>query len=310
MNWGFSGFLALLVLAQICWVENTHADIVPTEDFETLSAGSGDKNDEPRTSQLQPEIAIEAGAGTVMLPYSPPGLGTYENGMRFTSFRFGLFRTSAPESFFSRSFYSLKLKNSFPASGRSYDLQAVSWIDITLAGGIEGEQRVTESIRLRWLVSTEAVYERIHYPRGTLALYGMPVRAGAHGQYLAQIAETSIALGLGVEFGYLGLGRTAVKHDAFPISNSATANQVMFQRGRSVTGQEISASLDFDFSNKQWLEAQGETHHKHQISLIWGRKIRDAKDVAVESNIAGAVQASTPLELNQTSFGLRWSERL
>lgn len=297
--------------AQISCMNSAVAEIVPTEDFEALTSPSAEAQDASEFENLQPEISVEAGAGNATLPYSPPGLGHYHNGMRYTAFRFGLYRTSEPKSLLTQSFYFLKLKNSFPALGRNYDLQAVSWFDLALVGGVEGQVDLAEKSRLRWLGAAEARYERVHYPRGTVATYGIPLNAGAFIKQELTVGDSLVEAGFGGEYSFLVFGKTAVKHDSFPVSKSVSANRVRFEPGRKVRGNEIKVSLDVDFSGSQWREAQGKLrNHKHQVSLIWETKTRDADDFVAEYNTAGEVQGSSQLAFRQSSFGLRWSERL
>ncbi|MBM3382324.1 MAG: hypothetical protein FJY29_07770 [Betaproteobacteria bacterium] len=311
MNYGFIQCALAALLVQIVTPQKALAEIVPTEDFELVSSNTEEPRDGTSDGNMHPEIAVAVGMGHVTLPYSPPGFGSYENNLRFTAFRFGVHRNFSSESLFTRSFYSLKLKNIFPAAGRSYDLQAVSWFDLAFEAGLEKQFSLAENTRLRWLGSAEALYERIHYPRGTLALYGVPLRAGTLIQQDTTVADSAVSFGLGADYAWLGFGKTAVKHDAFPVSRSATANRVKFQPDRSVTGQMISAAFSVDFSSVQWRDAQGgNAPHKHQLSFTWESKSRHADAIAAEYTSTGEVLDAVDLELQQTSFGLRWSERL
>lgn len=303
----------LRAIISILWLpvslHSAYAEIIPTEDLDSLSASS--ENDEGQGfNSIQPEISVGVGSGKSTLPYSPPGLGSYQNGMRYTSFQFAMYRKASIEPAPVLPFYHLRLKNSFPASGRNYDLQAVSWFDLSFLLGLEKEFQSGVQQKLRFHAALEALYERFHYPNGTLAFYGLPLRLGTAFQTEIQLNENPISVGLSAEYAVLAFARTAVKYQPLPVSRAVGANRVRFEPNEKVLGNGLVASLDFAFSGKQWREIPEYGNNKHKLSFVWESKIRSAAKISTEFTSEGEVQGTSSLDLEEHSYGLRWSERL
>jgi hypothetical protein len=303
------GFVGLWILFFVhC---SAFAEILAPDDLDSLA--------EPETEQLEkissterwlPEVSVHVGAGRAKLPYGPPGMDAYKTPTRFTAFALGATRVSNSGSWFEALSFDLGLKNNFPSAARQYEVQAVSWLDLSAKAQAEGHVSLFDGSILRWLLGAESNYERFHYPRGTMAIHGFPLGGGLSFLHETSLFEQSLSFAVDTQIAILALGQTAVKYNAAGTSPSREVSRVSIEPLKKVSGSELQASFDVGFSSFKARSSIQKTHHKHQFSFVWQTKTRQSDGFVVERNELKNVEATSPLDFSQTNWGVRWTERL
>jgi len=287
------------------------ADIFAPDDLDSLAPPETEQLDNiSSTERWLPEVSVHIGAGQAKLPYGPPGMAAYKTSTRFTAFALGATRVLNSGSLFDALSLDLRLKNNFPAAARQYEVQAVSWLDLSAHAQVEGHVPIFDGSVVRWLLGAESVYERFHYPRGTMAIHGFPIGGGLSFLHEASLFERSLSFAVDTQIAILALGQTAVKYNAAATSPSRALSRVSFEPRKKVSGSELQVSFDVGFSSFGARSSIQKTQHKHQFSLVWQTKTRQSYGFVVEQDELKNVEETNPLDFSQTNWGLRWTERL
>lgn len=299
-----------------CWLlffihGSALADIFAPDDLDSLAPPETEQLDNiSSTQRWLPEVSVYIGAGQAKLPYGPPGTAAYKTSTRFTAFALGSSRVLNFGSLFEALSFDFRLKNNFPAAARQYEVQAVSWLDLSAQARVEGHVPIFDGSVVRWLLGAESVYERFHYPRGTMAIHGFPMGGGLSFLHETSLLERSLSFAVDTQIAILALGQTAVKYNAAATSPTRALSRVSFEPRKKVSGSELQASFDVGFSSFSSRSSLKKTHHKHQFSVVWQTKTRRSNGFVVEHDELKNVEEKNPLDFSQTNWGLRWTERL
>lgn len=279
------------------------ADLVAHDELNELSAAESDER-----TNWNPEVSVHLGSGSATMPYGPPGLEQYKTKTRYTEFSLGMGHQSLGGDPNKKLHVGLSLRNNFPSAGRQYDLQAVSWIDVTSHVAAIGRFPVWRTLAAQWSFGVEAHYERFHYPKGLAAIYGLPLRAGGGFVYPFQVFGDEVWISAEAQTSYFAFARTAVKYDSLPVGNSVQSDRVSFVPNRKVVGWDYEYSLDISFSTGPVRQSHVD-FSEHVISLVWHNRTRKADDYIKVTEFDGTELSSSQLDFEQSGFGLAWTER-
>jgi hypothetical protein len=289
------------------------ADIVAPEEFDSISspAEPGVVAGGASSCSVDSSVSVQISAGDMTFPYGPPGFKEYKGTSRASGIGFGLHKPICFKSFLRSVEGRFSFSNSFPSSGRTYDVQAVSWNEMSILGAANSTLFNNESMDTVFRIGLGANYERFQYGRGTFSFQMIPANLGLETFWHLDWRERPISVGVGFAASKISLSRTLIKYDPAPTSSKANASIVEINPDQKIVGQDFEMAAHFGFSSSVAVyDPTGDSQHQHQLSLIWNTKNRAARDFLIERIPSSGDSKRFDLDMKSTALTLRWSERI
>lgn len=303
---------ALLFMIFILNSRPVFADIVADEDLESVDfATEGSVELDADACKLNASVAVQIETGKFDFPYGPPGLNSYKGSSRASGIAFGLRKSTCevelPEAFQ----VSLQISNHFPAAGRLYEVQAVSWTEIGLRTDAYHGLFSMGDVKVGVSAGLKADYDRFQYARGTYSFQSFGASGGLRNDLPLKIFNRPAIFGLDVFVDQLVLSRILVKYDSAKTGLAADATTVELNSNGRLTGHDLEVGGRLGFSSLSRPSAVSPyAQLQHEITVGWISKKRDSSRFVIETDSTGGEKKIIDLNMQSTAWLLRWTERI
>jgi len=303
---------ALLFVIFIISSHPVFADIIADEDLESLeSSPEGSIELDADACKPHASVAVQIERGKFDFPYGPPGLNSYKGSSRASGIAFGFRKTTCevelPEAFQ----VSLLISNHFPAGGRLYEVQAVSWTEMGLrTDAYQGLVSIGE-VKVGLSAGLRVDYDRFQYARGTYSFQSFGVSGGFRNDLPLRIFDRPAILGVDVRVDQLVLSRILLKYDSAKTGLAADATTVELNSNGHLKGHDLEVGGRLGFSSLSRPSAVSPyAQLQHEITVGWISKKRESSRFVNETDSTGVEKNTIDLNMQTAAWLLRWTERI
>jgi hypothetical protein len=302
----------LTVFSVLSLGESAKGEILAEEDLEAIdSSPDQTETNQGKRCSLNASIGIDLERGAVDFPYGPPGLNNYKSKSGASGISLNLKKPGcggARPDFYGAT---LSISNHFPADGRLYEVQAVSWSDFKTRGFVQEKLYNSGSIGIAGVIDGSIAYDRYQYARGTYSFQYVSIGAGIRNEFFATVDENTVVFGLDASISLVGLSRILTKYDLAKTSSTADATRVGLNSQGRVTGKDFEVGARLGFSSNPGIGLiERLIQPQHEIGLLWVTRDRNSQDFLIESDKNGNEISKRDLKMKSAQWILRWSEKI
>lgn len=302
-----------LVVVLLAPVFPVHADILSEDEMDAIA--SPDTDFAPSRCGLQTQVSVQLTSGQIQFPYGPPGLKSYKGSSQGSGLGLDFSQKSCDAEVIESYDAQLALANYFPSNGRQYDVQAVSWLDLSARTGFTltvlqaKPDSVLPAIAVR--AATGAGYERFLYARGVFSFQAVPAALSGVLNWSGQVFGEGFNLGLQAGSGRLVVSRILSKYSPARTSSSINASVVKINPDKKLSGIDHHVELNFGFSTqRRGADKSAGGCCQHTVTLGWNSRSRSAEGFMTESHPLLQEEKTYNLDLKHSVWMIRWSEKI
>ncbi|MFZ9519363.1 MAG: hypothetical protein ACO3A4_02700 [Silvanigrellaceae bacterium] len=289
------------------------AEILAPDELDSISS-SGEAivmSQSEKACSLGYTVGVEVAVGDMTFPYGPPGFKEYKGTSRASGIEFRMQKPLCTNIIVQSLFGKFRFINSFPSSGRIYDVQAVSWNEVSLSGGGTSELYRGENLFTEIQLGLGLDYERFQYARGTFSFQTLPLSLGLRAFWHFDVLGQPATFGLDFGTAKSVLSRTLVKYDSAPTSSKTNASVVHINEDQKVSIQELEVAAHVGFTSVAMTkDVNYNIQSQHQLSLIWNSRRRTGQQFMTERVPVTDEVKQFDLDMKSAAWILRWSERI
>lgn len=302
-----------LVVVLLVPVVPVHADILSEDEMDAIASPDGDSD--KSGCGLQTQVAVQLTSGKIQFPYGPPGLKTYKGLSQGSGLGFDVSRKACESGFIESYDARVALANYFPSNGRQYDVQAVSWLDLSASTGLtfSAVRAKPDSFlpALAVRAATGAGYERFLYARGVFSFQAVPAALSGVVRWSGQMLGEAFNLGLQAGSGRFVFSRILRKYNPARTSSSVNASVVQINPDKKLSGVDHSVEMNFGFSTQKSAAGRlADECCQHIVTLGWNSRTRTAEGFMTESHPLLQQEKTYNLDLKHSVWVIRWSEKI
>jgi hypothetical protein len=302
----------LFISSSLLIFESAHAEIFAEEDLEAIDSSavpSASFANEP--CELNAAVGVVLERGSIDFPYGPPGLNNYKSRSGASGISLDLRKSDCVGRFPDAFGLVAAIMNNFPAGGRLYEVQAVSWSEMKISAFAQQNLLNLGRHTLAGVVESSLMYDRFQYPRGTYSFQYLQISAGLSHNYLTAVMNNDVAFGLDFAAAPILSGRILTKYDSAKSSSAVEATNVGLKVDGRVSGHDFLIGTRFGFSsNSKNGFAAGESRPQHEIGLQWVSRERFSSGFVVEKDPDGKVVFERDLKMKSAIWVVRWTESI